>query len=417
MINLIVNKKQIVLFLLVLSLYSYSLVLPNIGFNFFLSYVVLILLFFILVIIKKSFLFNYNLMLCLIGFAFFQVLILSSNNIPIWYALKQMLVISLSVIIFYGAFRFLDWDLSTVFRLYLVFTYYSSILILIQHIAFFLGISFIYDLSWIFNSSLVVSSPEGMYRTGGFCQEPSHFAIVASPALYYSIITLFKKYSSVVSKNVRIVIILGYLLTFSSLGIIGLFVISVLYLIRRSLKMFLYGVVIVSCMGVLMYTTLPFFKMRVYDTFFYVSRIDQLQNTDNWSTYALLSNGYVAYRSISENPLFGSGLGAHAHSHETYLSEIITINDNELLRNLNKEDGNSMFIRVTSELGLVGLTLLLWLTIKFRINKDEDNLFVIINEGVFIQFILIFIRSGNYTLNGLVFFVFLYLISYKRSII
>jgi hypothetical protein len=82
----------------------------------------------------------------------------------------------------------------------------------------------------------------------------------------------------------------------------------------------------------------------------------------------------------------------------------------------NTKDANSLFIRLMSEAGLIGLTLLAFAVFNFflftkGINNPDLAIYTIINQGVFIMFIVRILRTGNYIGQGFFFFFFLYAFS------
>ena len=84
--------------------------------------------------------------------------------------------------------------------------------------------------------------------------------------------------------------------------------------------------------------------------------------------------------------------------------------------NFNSKDANSLFIRMFSEGGLIGLGLLFFSIFVFFVYKrgiDEPSLYylTIINQGVFLMLIVRLLRTGNYIGQGYYFFFFLYAFS------
>lgn len=112
------------------------------------------------------------------------------------------------------------------------------------------------------------------------------------------------------------------------------------------------------------------------------------------STYAWLVNMKVA----SEAPyrLCGTGLGTHKDSYERLYSET-----NFRLYGLNKDDAYSIFTRVYSELGLIGLLLLFLFIIK-NTNRNSP-----VNIMALAYIINSLITGGHYTTTGQIFFYFL----------
>jgi hypothetical protein len=81
-------------------------------------------------------------------------------------------------------------------------------------------------------------------------------------------------------------------------------------------------------------------------------------------------------------------------------------------------DANSLFIRLMSETGILGLSLFFLFMFRFLLLKKgyeypELRDYLLINQGIFILFIVRLIRTGNYFGNGFFLFFFIYYLSYK----
>jgi hypothetical protein len=122
----------------------------------------------------------------------------------------------------------------------------------------------------------------------------------------------------------------------------------------------------------------------------------------NASTYALLVNKWVAANAPSR--IFGTGLGTHEQSYKKLYN-----NNTYQLYGLNSEDGYSLYNRIFSEFGYVGLVSLFVFLIIFLNTKN------IINLSVLFFIIAVIIRGGHYTLYGTVMFFYLYYLTSKSS--
>ena len=69
---------------------------------------------------------------------------------------------------------------------------------------------------------------------------------------------------------------------------------------------------------------------------------------------------------------------------------------------LNKYDGYSLLIRLYSETGLIGLSLF-FLFVGRNYNRNS-----LINSSIVFLIVSFMLRGGHYTLNGTVFFFFMY---------
>ena len=87
-------------------------------------------------------------------------------------------------------------------------------------------------------------------------------------------------------------------------------------------------------------------RLRVDDTLFGITKEitdKDVYLTVNLSTYAWLSNMYVAKESLKENPLTGNGLGTHESAYDRHLPHHMRD-----YFTFNREDANSMLLRLMS---------------------------------------------------------------------
>lgn len=246
-------------------------------------------------------------------------------------------------------------------------------------------------------------------RLNSIFKEPAHYVIVVIPACYYFLKT--KRY-------LNFTIIFGTLIiSNSSLGYIGcglLFLIPNLTL--RRLGYFMALMPFVGLSFYYAYNELPFFKMRVDDTYNSLNVINtgKFDEYTNLSSYVLISNLHIAKRNITDHPL-GSGIGSHHYMHtQRYLKEM---RPPEYIRKQNKEDdnsfdANSLFTRILSEFGLIGLFLVFFT--MYRASKCYSNKELLFSQGVFIYFILKLFRDGHYFPPELFFFIWLFYFCQKE---
>ena len=126
--------------------------------------------------------------------------------------------------------------------------------------------------------------------------------------------------------------------------------------------------------------------------------------------FVLFNNLHVAKENLSKYPLFGTGLGSHETAFKKYtLTRSLIQYDFEF----NIKDGNSLFIRLCTETGLVGVFFVLAFIFKgfiYKTNYEDERLILnqAISQSIFVLLILVLIRQGNYMLNGLPLIFLLY---------
>lgn len=126
----------------------------------------------------------------------------------------------------------------------------------------------------------------------------------------------------------------------------------------------------------------------------------------NLSSYATISNLWVAVN--APNRLIGTGIGTHSENYDhIYKSDFPSYG-------LNKFDAYSIFTRLFSEFGLIGVLGLLFFVVRFF---NSDNF---LNVSVCFYIIAHLVRGGHYTDNGVFFFLFIYILtsrSFQKGVI
>ena len=138
----------------------------------------------------------------------------------------------------------------------------------------------------------------------------------------------------------------------------------------------------------------------------------------NTSSFALYSNFIIAKASFLDYPLTGTGLGTHENNYRKHFKRYF--DDDFVVRYgvFNTADANSLFVRLMSETGLLGLSLFfgfMFRNLLYLKGYDDPNLrdYTLINQGIFILFVIRLIRTGNYFGNGFFLFFFMYYVSRK----
>jgi len=166
------------------------------------------------------------------------------------------------------------------------------------------------------------------------------------------------------------------------------------------------------------YILVPDIKIRINNVLTFVNHPVVTSNT-HMSIYAIVSNAFIAFKSFTNNVLFGMGLGSHPISYDRFfnlgalkgfLNPALTLGDGA---GVCKGDSGSLFLRLFSETGLFGVIVVFYFIIRFRFRNDNNNSLFVMNSAAFILFILVLLRQGHYFYNGLFFFVWIYYFSYK----
>ena len=161
------------------------------------------------------------------------------------------------------------------------------------------------------------------------------------------------------------------------------------------------------------YLCIPAIRMRVDDTVSVVTGRTPIDKTNN-TTFVFCNNMIIAYKSFLNNPLFGSGLGSNPMSYDRYIPQ--AIDSREYNIGQDKKDASSLFSRLLSETGLIGILLFFYFIVKFYVSKKKNAHFWIISNSIICLFILNLIRQGNYFSCGFIFFVWLYYFTGKSIV-
>ena len=125
----------------------------------------------------------------------------------------------------------------------------------------------------------------------------------------------------------------------------------------------------------------------------------------NASTYAWLTNIKVAIEAPYR--ICGTGLGTHKDSYERLNPESF---NSYRLYGLNKDDAYSITTRIYSELGLIGIFVMILFLYK---NINRHNVGNMMALGYLLNRL---ITGGHYTTTGMFLFLFLFYYTNKKSI-
>lgn len=260
---------------------------------------------------------------------------------------------------------------------------------------------------WLFDINVV----NGL-RLNGIMSEPAHYVAIMLPALF----VYFQR------KEYKIfgIMFVTILLSQSSIGYFGLLLIFTLpfFRLRYFISYGKYLVMIFVAIGV-------FFSVKWNQKFNetegnqVVRRVKQttesfsaiatgkFQPNVNLSTYAILSNAYITGQSVIHKPL-GVGFGGYQFQYDTYYDQMtLPLNIAPSLQaKINREDANSLLLRVLVDLGVFSL-IILWVMFYrgVQVYRSPQN---IVPQGIFIYLLVKLIREGHYFPPEFYFFLLLF---------
>ena len=349
-----------------------------------------------------------NLMILFLVLLIAECIIIFTINYPYNRFIQQYLMLVYYFVCYYILFKFSRNCIYELFNKYIKLSYIISLLAIIQFcIHYILKINIFR--AFVINADVL--SATGILRVNAILMEPGVLATVLVPAVAYYILYI-KKHKK--NRYYALMLLVTIILTFSTLGYVMLTII-ILYAITRNFT----HIRAFALIGILIFFTfissmfsddsnehtnhsnMQIILTKLEDT---INGIQNLTPEDievlNLSSYATLMNLYIAKESPSR--LFGTGLGNHPYSYEQIYQS------NHPNYGLNKNDAYSLLTRIYSELGIVGIFLLCLFIIK---NRNSSSY---INTCTLIIIIAFLIRGGHYTLNGTIFFLFMYYYSNKK---
>lgn len=280
--------------------------------------------------------------------------------------------------------------------------------------AFYAHISVIYDLRWLVKGQLAPAN--SVFRASTIFQEPSECALILLPMAFMAIYLFWGKSKQelalFISKKEAIIILLGYVATFSSAGYIGIFIGVIFIWLEykhnpKQIIIFILGI----AAFMIAYTKIGDFNERINDTLALISDDSQSLATANISSQTIIINLKIALKSFADSCGLGGGIGSHPISYERFIKDLPVSN---VVFFFNKEDANSLLLRIISELGLLGLAGVVGFLFRFWPKRDGTFESIVGNMCI-TYFFLRLLRYGHYFNNGLLLFVIVFILMKKED--
>lgn len=412
-----------------LNLFFNGIVLfpKQLPFEFYITYVPIIVLLFFFI---AKYRFPRELLLLFVALILAGMMNILLENDTIGNFFKIFVNLAVNILFYRYAMEYYDFNVTRMFKMYLAGSYLVCILGLVQ------VASYIVHFEPGYNWRLFLPLNKWNFHTGGLFgirlnstfTEPAYFGSSIAPAFFIALYELFFRKEVFLTRTKCIVIIAAYLLTFSSLAYIGVFVTVILFALNYgALRYFFFAVPVALIMFIVAYTNVKDFKVRIdgMKALFIegivekeldkemskgarMLKVSRVLTKIHGSSFVLYNNTHVAIENFKQNPLFGSGLGSHEIAFQKY-------NLNYMLGGIydfNAPDANSMFLRIMSEVGLMGVIFVFMFIFKFFVSKnlgyEEDESYWLISNAVLVIIITQLMRQGNYTFNGFIFLAFMY---------
>jgi hypothetical protein len=412
-----------------LNLFFTGYILTKNPFEFYLSYIPILLLLPIFIIKFKFYTPSLYILIPLLVVGIFNISI-DNNTMPRF--LKIYINIAINLVFYQYVLQYYNFDVKAIFKKYLSVSFIISIIGILQLISFWVGFKAGYDMRVFFSLNKWGLNYGGLgIRINSFFSEPSSLGIAIAPAFFISLYQLITRTNEFLSLKRCIVIIICYSLSFSSLAFFGIFLTIILITLNfGAIRYFLFAIPLSIFLFFVAYNNANEFKVRidgVKELFIdnildeaktvetRIARIKRIRNflsRVHGSSFVFYNNYYVAKQNFIKNPVFGTGLGSHEFAYDKYaLNKLIGG-----IYEFNTGDANSLFLRTISEVGLFGAIFLVLFIFKYYVSHDlggrENNDYWLISNALLVLIILTYVRQGNYTYNG--FFLYCWMYFYNR---
>lgn len=411
------EKSPWITFFIYISIFINSFVFFKQPFEFYIGYLIFIVLLpgFVVRYGFNGTLFFIFLTLLITGIA---NILLGNNTAALFF--KVYTGLALSYFFYYYVIVEYNYDIEKLFGWYLRGCYIAAIIGVFQFLSYQIGFTPGYNFRWILNKwGMAPGSVFGM-RINSIFSEPAHLGTVMSAAFFVSLYNFIRKETYYYTRFQSAVVIVVYLLSFSSLGQTGIFL-SIIFLALN------FG--LIRYLLLLIPIVIVFFNALYNNVLEFRARYDGLAELINGggdafrlgkthgSSFILYNNFVVAANNFKSNFVFGTGIGSHPVAFDKYsLSKDIEVYG----LSFNSADANSMLLRLISETGLFGVIIFLYVIFRGYVlrNPFHETYHWLISNGLLVMILLNLFRQGHYFLNGFPFFVMLYYfnwVSYRQS--
>lgn len=407
--NLNTNKTSLNVVLVYFTIFINTYVLFKDPFEFYISYIVVLLYFPYL--FKRHPLSPFLIKIFSVLFIFGILSIFINNN-----TFSLFMKVYLGIVMIYTFYDLIikefNYDIQILFKWYLKGAFIMACIACFQYVSFLIGFNRGYNYTWLFNKWTFALGGTLGIRINGFFAEPTYLASSLSAAFFISVYNLLRKEKFIISKFQSSIIIIAYILSFSGIAQSGILITLLILLV--SFGFIRYLIIMIPLLIILfnfLYSNVNEFRER-YDSIndLFSGKEFKLGKTHG-SSFILYNNAMVTIENLKTNLLFGSGIGSHPITFDKY-----SIAKNWKVKgfNNNSADASSMLLRLLSETGLIGTLLFIIFIFKcyVKYNPNYPTFHWLISNSILVMILLNLLRQGNYILLGFPFFVLLYYYNY-----
>ncbi len=330
--------------------------------------------------------------------------------------------IGTSVVYFFYFLVCKNFQTTKIIKYYLYLCIFCSYVALFQYVSYLIGFKAGYDFSWVFPRIPLSYSINNYFRASSIFLEPSHFVFVLSPAIFISINRLISGnlYNDVISKKNCIIILSSLILANSSTGYmaVAFSLLLIMFYVFSIKKVFFSSILFFACFFFLYNYSIQFQRRLNNSVKLFFSQDSEIDGSIDLSSFTLFNNAIVAFSNLQAHPLTGTGIGSHPTAYDKYSLTNLNPNLQSWLakEELNKEDANSLLLRLISETGILGLILYSIFIIKNIVyEKDSDDQYYwLISNACLVMVLTALLRNGHYFLNGIPLFMMLLYFNKKQ---
>ncbi len=302
-------------------------------------------------------------------------------------AYKSIIFFGIQIVTFYLYIK--RTSREKLYKLLYIVAIVFAITAIFQEIAFFLHFKCFYDFTAYGFPKPVIRG--GILAVSSLCSEPSHCAPVAAFGMWIGLRgaeckETFVKPVFTALIAVFAVITMSAVVYMSSLVVVGVYLfVNRLSDLRKRTKLILYCAIA----GVVILAVKPGLMVTVF------SRLNQFKNMsidtgNDLSAVALVSNFRIAVEKLKDGYFFGTGFDSHRIHYWQYINSIY----DHLYQYLNIGDAGSLYIRIFSEFGIVGLFVFVFACVKKVIFGMKSRHYDV--GAITILFMTLVLRNGQY---------------------
>lgn len=159
------------------------------------------------------------------------------------------------------------------------------------------------------------------------------------------------------SLGVAIIFLVAYLLSFSLMGVLGLVIVLlshfILFRLLNFKKLLALSILAISAIAILGYLSGGLIENKIATILMIAPGAEREMTETSLSALVLATHLSVTLDSMAHDPFMGRGIGGHRANFECYAPQWAS--QDRMLSRLNLDDANSLFLRLLSEMGIIGL--------------------------------------------------------------